>query len=137
MKLIRTLAILFFVDLALILNHLMKPYLVIAGIFYMEIFSSTAITMLFVAACIIIGAGILRKKHWVPGPAKAFALILLANSTLNLVIGAILSADLKGYLARIFDANVYAGYMVLQFLFILVNFWIFVAVKHSRKVFNR
>jgi len=134
---IRTLTLLFFVEFALLLNFLREPYFVILGAFYMDNIASTIITLTLLTLTAWFGIAVFRQKSWVKSPAKYLAMLVMINSTANIIVSIFLSDDIAGYLSRVFEEAVFFGFILLQFFFVFINFWIYAAVKSSRRIFNR
>ncbi len=131
---IKTAMVPLFLDLALVLGYLRKPYFVLAGMFFLEGNAATVLVLALAFLTLYIGFRVLRQHRKVYRTARLYAGLLILNSLINLVAVLFISADMTGFLERIFTEDVLTAFIIFQALFLLTNAWLFLILKRARRV---
>ena len=132
---IKAAVVLIFIDLLLLLNYLRKPYFVLGGIFFLDSIKATTIILALVFIAVITGYFILKRCRAIYSLTLFFAFLLILNSVINIIALIFVSDDVAGFLEEIiFGENVFAGFVIMQILFLLINLELYVCVKNARKV---
>ena len=135
-NILRTILLLVFVDLALLMNYIRKPHFILTGLFFFDSVFATVIALLLMFLCILIGIQLYRLKKSVYKLSLFYTRILLWNSIITLAFAVFIYDDMAGFLLRIFGANVFFGFILQQLMFVLVNYWLFIALSGARKYFR-
>ncbi len=123
-----------FIDLALVLGYLRKPYFILAGMFFLDGNAATVLALGLSFLAVYVGFRVLRQHRRVYRTARLFAGFFILNSLINIIAVFFISADMQGFLERVFSENILTGFIFLQVLFIIANAWLFVAIRKARRV---
>lgn len=131
MKHIKPAAILIFLNIALLLNYLREPYFVLFGLFYLDSLPATILVLILLLLYVLIGIMVIKKRKKLRRVTKFLSIFLIVNSVINTFLAIFIAKDMAGYLERLFEQDVFLGFIVLQIGFIIVNVMLLFRVKRS------
>lgn len=124
----KLIALLFFVDMVLLAHHLRHSYLIVSGVFFLSSIGATAAALALITLSLLGGLFMLTKRY-ILRPGLWFAGFLCLNSLANLGAVPFVAEDMAGFLTSVFSGDVLAGFVLLQALFAINNFVLFLALR--------
>ena len=133
-KTIKAAAVLIFIDLVVLFDHIRLPYMVIMGVYFLE---GPLPTTLALCAFLAMGVGgylILKKNKRAMRNIQLLAIVFSINALANLVSSFIFGKDIAGLLERVAGSYSVAGFASVQAVFLATNILLWFTLKNARKV---